>query len=141
MFNKTRSARKNSMQVDSRPHAAQVGATSLMEDDVYDAAGKRMGEIEEIILDTRTGCVRYVVVALGGFLGIGRKRFAIPWSALTPDLDYQRCVLDVTLMKMIAVPVFDDDPWLQRTVPTQRLENPLLPNLDTLLERSSHRNA
>lgn len=118
MFSSTRSAGKNSVRVDSNHLATQVGATSLMEDDVYNAAGERLGEIEEIILDTRTGCVRYVVLALGGFLGIGRKRFAIPWSALTPDLNYQRCVLDVTLMKLMAVSVFHDDPWLQQARPS-----------------------
>jgi sporulation protein YlmC with PRC-barrel domain len=122
MFDTIRSAAKSSVRVDSNPRATQVGVTSLMDDDIYDAAGKYLGEIDEIILDTRTGCVRYVVLAFGGFLGIGRKRFAIPWSALTPDLNYQRCVLDVAQMQLMAAPVFDDDPWLQRTDPTRGLE-------------------
>jgi len=95
-----------------------VGTTSLIEDDVYDAAGKFLGEIEEIVLDVRTGCVRYAVLAVGGFLGLGRKRFAVPWSALTPDADYQRCIVDVTLMRLMAVPVPKNDPWLQRADPT-----------------------
>jgi sporulation protein YlmC with PRC-barrel domain len=122
MFDTIRSAAKNSVRVDSNPRAAQVGVKSLMGDGVYDTAGKCLGAIEEIILDTRTGCVRYVVLALGGFLGIGRKRVAIPWSALTPDLNYQRCVLDVAQMQLMAVPVFDDDPWLQRSHATRGLE-------------------
>ena len=141
MFNRTRSAEKNSLRVDGNHLALQVGATSLLEDDVYDAAGKHMGEIEEIILDTRTGCVRYVVLTLGGFLGIGCKRFGIPWSALTPDLNYQRCVVNVAQMSLMAVPVFDDDPWLQRTVPIRRQEDPVLLNQVSLLGRTSHRNA
>ncbi len=85
-----------------------------MEDAVYDPSGRRIGEVEEMILDVRTGCVRYVVLAFGGFLGIGRKRVAVPWSALTPDLDSQRCVLDVAVMHLMAVPVVNEDPWLQR---------------------------
>ena len=141
MFDKPRSAGKSSVRVDSTPRATQVGVTSLMEDGVYDAAGKCLGEIEEVILDTRTGCVRYVVLALGGFLGIGRKRFAIPWSAMTPDLNYQRCVLDVAQMKLTAVPVFDDDPWLQWTDPTQGREKPFLLRQRTLLGRTSNRNS
>ncbi len=135
MFDRIRSARKSSVIVDSNPRATQVGATSLMQDDVYDAAGKCLGEIEEMILDTRHGCVRYVVLAFGGFLGIGRKRFAIPWSALTPDLNYQRSVLDVAQMGLMAVPVLDDDPWLQRTDATRSLENRFLLRERVLLGR------
>ncbi len=124
MFDTTGSASNSSMRVDYNPRAAQVGVMSLMEDKVFDAEGMYQGRIEEMILDTHTGCIRYVVVAFGGFLGIGRKRFAVPWSALTPDLKYQRCVLNVIKMKLMAVPVFDDDPWLRRTDPTRGLANP-----------------
>ena len=85
-----------------------LGARTLIEDDVYDASGKCLGEIEDIVLDTRTGCVRYAILALGGFLGIGCKRFAVPWSALTPDANYRRCVVNVAHMKIMAVPIFDD---------------------------------
>jgi sporulation protein YlmC with PRC-barrel domain len=49
-----------------------VGTSSLIEDDVYDTAGNFLGEIEEIVLDTRIGCVRYAVLAHGGFGGSGR---------------------------------------------------------------------
>src|ERR1700693_5130040 len=114
MFNRTGSNSRVTKRAGVRTNNRFVGTTSLIQDDVYDTAGKFLGEIEEIVLDTRAGCVRHAVVALGGFLGIGRKRFAIPWSALTPDLNYQRCVLDVAQMQLMAAPVFDDDPWLQR---------------------------
>ena len=107
------------MRFDPKPRAEQVGTRSLIQDDVYDAEGKRIGEVEEMILDIRTGCVRYVVLSVGGFLGIGCKRVAVPWSALTPDLDSQRCVLKVAAMRLMAVPVFDEDPWLQRCDPSR----------------------
>ena len=103
-----------SVRADSTTNACLLGTTSLIKDHVYDAAGKFLGEIEEILIDARTGCVRYAVLALGGFLGIGRKRFAVPWSALTPDVDYRRCIVDVALMHLMALPVPQDDPWLRR---------------------------
>ena len=104
--------------VDATTTPCLLGTTSLIEDDVYDAAGKHLGEIEEIVLDVRTGCVRYAVLALGGFLGIGQKRFAVPWSALTPDVAYRRCTVDVALMRLMAVSVPRNDPWLQQSHPT-----------------------
>jgi hypothetical protein len=126
MFNRMRANPRISARVDSTTNACLLGTTSLIKGHVYDAAGKFLGEIEEILIDARTGCVRYGVLALGGFLGIGRKRFAVPWSALTPDADYRRCIVDVTLMKLMALPVPQDDPWLQRADITWSKESPYL---------------
>lgn len=123
MFGTIRRAGKRSEKSDAFPGATQMGVKSLMEYTVYDAAGKCLGEVGELILDTRTGCVRFVVLSMGGTLGFGCKRVAIPWSALTPDIKRRRCVLDVTKMALTAVRVFDDDPWLQRTDAIRRLEN------------------
>ena len=113
MLNKMRTGPRSSVG-DSPKNAGLLGTSSLIEDDVYDAAGKFLGQIEEIVLDARTGCVRYAVLGLGGFLGIGRKRLAVPWRALTPDPNYRRCIVDVTLMHLMAVSVPKDDPWLRR---------------------------
>jgi hypothetical protein len=126
MFNRMRTKPQISARVDSTTNACLLGTTSLIEDDVYDVAGKFLGEIEEILIDGRTGCVRYAVLALGGFLGIGRKRIAVPWSALTPDADYRRCIVDVALMQLMALAVPQDDPWLRRADLTQSKENPYL---------------
>jgi hypothetical protein len=93
---------------------------SLVANSVYDAEGNLVGKLEEIVIDTRTGCVRHVVLAVGGVLGIGRRRLAVPWSALSPDARYRRCVVDVTQMQLTAVRVPDDDPWLQRNDSTRR---------------------
>lgn len=119
MFDSIKSTRQRPVRFDPEPRAEQVGARSLIQYDVYDPGGKRIGEVEEMALDIRTGCVRYVVLSVGGFLGIGRKRVAVPWSALTPDLDSQRCVLKVAAMQLMAVPVFDEDPWQQRYDPSR----------------------
>jgi hypothetical protein len=91
-----------------------LGMQTLLGNRLYDAAGNLVGKLEEIIIDVRTGCVRHVVIAAGGIMGIGKKRLAIPWSALTPDPDYRRCVVDIAHIQLTAVPVPPDDPWLQR---------------------------
>jgi sporulation protein YlmC with PRC-barrel domain len=43
--------------------------------------GEKLGDIEQIAIDTN-GRVNYAVVSVGGFLGIGERRVAIPWDAL-----------------------------------------------------------
>ena len=115
MFNTMNTDPRISVAVDSTTNAYLLKATSLIKDDVYDAGGKLLGRIEEILIDSRSGCVRYAVLGLGGFLGIGRKRFAVPWSSLTPDVNQRRCIVDVTLLRLMAVPVSRGDPSLRRT--------------------------
>jgi sporulation protein YlmC with PRC-barrel domain len=123
MLNRMRTNPRISVGIDSSTNVRLLGTTSLIGDAVYDAAGRCLGEIEEIVLDARTGCVRYAVLALGGFLGIGRKRVAVPWRALTPDADYRRCVVDVALMQLTAVPIPQNGLWLQRADLTGSRQN------------------
>ena len=52
---------------------------------VYDAAGERLGTIDAIMLDKRSGKVAYAVMSFGGFLGIGERYHPLPWQALTYD--------------------------------------------------------
>ena len=87
------------------PSRHLLGMKSLVANRLYDADGNFVGKLEEVVLDVRSGCVRHVVVAVGGVMGIGRRRLAVPWSALTPDADYRRCVIDVAQMRLTAVQV------------------------------------
>jgi sporulation protein YlmC with PRC-barrel domain len=80
---------------------------------VYDAAGEFLGEIQEIVLDIHSGRIAYALIAVGGFLGLGRKIFAVPWSTVTLDRVYQRCVIDIGLERLIDAPGLDGD-LLQR---------------------------
>jgi len=49
---------------------------------VQDPGGEVVGSIAELVLDSQLRCVRYALVASGGFLGLGEQRFAVPWPAL-----------------------------------------------------------
>ena len=104
-----------------RPDTHLLGAQSLIANKLYDTEGNYVGKLEEIVLDVRTGCVRHVIVAVGGFFGLGTRRLAVPWSALEPDADYCRAVVDVAQMRLTAVRIPDDDPWLRHPAsPTPR---------------------
>jgi hypothetical protein len=45
---------------------------------VYDANGERMGTIQRVMLEKRSGHVAYAVLSFGGFLGIGSDSYPIP---------------------------------------------------------------
>lgn len=87
-----------------RPNANLLGARDLRGDAVYDSAGEYLGKIVEILVNVRVGCVAWAVVSVGGFLGIGRRRFAIPWNVISPDAQYKRCSLTIDQEQLMAPP-------------------------------------
>ena len=52
---------------------------------VYNANGDKLGSIDDLVIDKRSGNVRYAALEFGGFLGIGTDRYPIPWSMLKYD--------------------------------------------------------
>jgi sporulation protein YlmC with PRC-barrel domain len=88
-----------------------LSASTLIGDNVKNPEGEDLGKIEEIMIDVQNGRVAYAVLSFGGFLGIGNKLFAVPWSALTLDVEDKAFVLDVDKETLEAAPGFDQDDW------------------------------
>jgi hypothetical protein len=86
-------------------------ASSIIGTDVVNAKGDNLGEIKEVVIDPETGRVAYAVVAFGGFLSMGEKLFAIPFSAFKFDQDDNKYVLNVTKERLEKAPGFDADAW------------------------------
>ena len=86
-------------------------ASTLAGDSVRNSAGEDLGKIDELMIDIPSGKVAYAVLSSGGFLGMGDKLFAIPWSALTVDEDAKCFVLEVDKQKLWDAPGFDKDNW------------------------------
>jgi sporulation protein YlmC with PRC-barrel domain len=42
-----------------------------------------LGKIDDLVIDMKTGEVRYAAIAYGGVAGIGSKLFAVPWQKMT----------------------------------------------------------
>lgn len=53
--------------------------------DVLNAAGENVGDVRDLVFD-RAGRISTVVIGVGGFLGVGEKHVAVPFSALTYGL-------------------------------------------------------
>lgn len=88
-----------------------MAASSLEGDDVYNHLDEDLGTIKEIMIDVHSGRVAYAVLSSGGFLGIGDKLFAIPWSALTLDINRKCFILNVEADRLKNAPGFDKDHW------------------------------
>ncbi|MBT9520134.1 MAG: PRC-barrel domain-containing protein [Dechloromonas sp.] len=88
-----------------------LSASSLSSDDVYNPKGEKLGSIKDLMLDIQSGKVCYAVLSFGGFLSLGEKLFAVPWSALTVDTENKRLVMDTDEERLKNAPGFDTDNW------------------------------
>lgn len=60
-------------------------ASNLLGSAVYSADGDNLGDIDDMLIDLGNGDVRYVVISIGEFLGLGGELHAIPMNAFTVD--------------------------------------------------------
>lgn len=99
------------------PHANQrtgglvLSASTLSGDSVRNAADENLGDIKDLMIDVDTGNVAYAVLSFGGWLGMGDKLFAIPWSAFTVDTANHCLILNVPKERFKDAPGFDKDNW------------------------------
>ena len=93
------------------PGPEVMSAETLIGDSVVNSAGEDLGDIKAIMLDVTTGRIAYAVLSFGGFLGVGNKLFAIPWSALTLDAAEKRFILNIAKDRLENAPGFDKDHW------------------------------
>jgi sporulation protein YlmC with PRC-barrel domain len=88
-----------------------MSAGTLVGDTVKNRREEDIGNLEEIMIDLETGQVSYVVLAAGGFLGLGEKFFAIPWEMVSVDTDDEKVVIDLDKETLENAPGFDKDNW------------------------------
>ena len=63
-------------------HTSAIRAKKVIGTNVKDTAGKKIGEIEDVVLDKQSNNIMFAVVGFGGFLGMAEKYHPIPWSSL-----------------------------------------------------------
>lgn len=84
-----------------------------------------VGEINDFVLDSNNGKIRYAAVTYGGFPGFGNKMFAVPFEALTvlPNNNHEhdhRFLLKVDQEQLDGATGFDRDHWPDFTDPVYR---------------------
>ena len=97
--------------LDAGPGPRIMAASTLEGDEVVNSEGEKLGSIDEIMIDVTAGRIAYAVLSAGGMLGLGDKFFAIPWNALTLDVDRECFILDIDKERLENAPCFDKDAW------------------------------
>ncbi|MGD1094313.1 MAG: PRC-barrel domain-containing protein [Bryobacteraceae bacterium] len=88
-----------------------LAADTLTGNAVVNLQNEDLGKIEHLMIDLERGRIAYAVLSFGGFLGMGDKLFAIPWSALALDTVEKRFILNVNKELLKSAPGFDKDRW------------------------------
>ncbi|KAI3600926.1 antigen (plasmid) [Cupriavidus necator H850] len=101
----------NSEPDSSGPGPVIMAADTLDGNLVLGPGGDKLGKINHIMLDVPRGQIAYAVLSFGGFLGVGTKLFAVPWSALTLDTVRKSFVLGIDKERLEAAPGFDQNHW------------------------------
>ncbi|MBN8891097.1 MAG: hypothetical protein BGP12_08515 [Rhodospirillales bacterium 70-18] len=103
--------------------AAPTEVAGLLGYRVHDDTGKELGRIVDVLVDAE-GRVRGVVVDVGGFLGVGSRKVAIAWRALTFSSGKDGLVVAVavtTARIRLAPEVLPGKPIVMLDVPTPGL--------------------
>jgi len=87
-------------------HTAAIRATRVIGTSVYNTAGESIGTIEDVMLDKLSNGIMFAVIGFGGFLGIGEKYHAVPWSVLDYDEARSGYVVPFTREQLEAAPSY-----------------------------------
>ncbi|MGE0717596.1 MAG: PRC-barrel domain-containing protein [Alphaproteobacteria bacterium] len=77
--------------------------------EVRNAKDEELGTVEDVIVDSASGGIRYVIVSTGGWLGMGEDYVAVPWNALNATPGLNTLVLKVTQDTLENAPKVDPD--------------------------------
>lgn len=75
---------------------------------VRDGSGEEIGTVEELLIDVEEEKVRFLIVASGGFLGIGKDKTFIPVDAVS-HISNAQVLLNPTREQIAEAPEYDPD--------------------------------
>jgi hypothetical protein len=78
------------------PPRSLIASDRVIGTEVRRTDGSKVGRIERLMLDKRSGRVAYAVMSFGGFLGMGEEYYTLPWAVLRYDTALDAYVVDIT---------------------------------------------
>ena len=91
----------------SSGHTTAILASKVKGTNVYNAAGEKIGQVEDIILDKQSNRILFAALGFGGFVGIGEKYYPVPWSMLNYSDDKGGYVVPLTKDRLEKAPAYD----------------------------------
>ncbi len=76
---------------------------------VYNEAGEKLGSVDDLMIDKRSGQVVYAVLEFGGFLGMGTDRYPLPWNMLKYDTAMDGYVVPLEKARLEGAPRYPEN--------------------------------
>ena len=86
----------------ARPCAVAPAATlaartaNIIGTKVVNRRNEDLGMVEEVLIDVTNNRIGYLILSFCSFLGMGERRYAVPWKAMQHDDELNAYVLNVT---------------------------------------------
>ena len=95
--------------------------TNFYKQNVYDPSDNKIGDVDDVLID-KEGHVTAMIIGVGGFLGMGEKDVAIPFSALHASEKNNKwyLVLNTTKDALKAAPGYTYDKTKTSWLPAAR---------------------
>jgi sporulation protein YlmC with PRC-barrel domain len=85
-------------------HTTAIRAKKVLGTTVYDWAGKKIGSVEDVVLDKTSNNIMFAVLGFGGLMGMGEKYCPMPWSKLEYSEQMNGYTVDVNEAQLKAAP-------------------------------------
>ena len=73
------------MAMDEKEVGNLIGSDKVEGTAVYGSDERKIGSIERVMIDKKSGRVSYAVLGFGGILGLGNDHYPLPWQSLKYD--------------------------------------------------------
>lgn len=77
---------------------------------IKNAQGKDIGEIDQLVIDPKSGNVTHVVIGVGGLLGVGETKVVVPFADISLGAQHQggsKAVVTMDQAKLDTAPRFE----------------------------------
>ena len=86
-----------------------ISADKVSGTTVYNTQGEKLGAIYTVMIEKVSGQVRYAILEFGGFLGMGKDQYPLPWSVLKYDTSLGGYVVPLSKEQLEAAPHYNKD--------------------------------
>jgi hypothetical protein len=97
------------MVAEERETASLIGSDKVEGTAVYGPDDAKIGSIERVMIDKKSGRVSYAVLSFGGFLGIGDDHYPLPWQSLKYDTNVGGYRTGITETQLKGAPKYSND--------------------------------
>lgn len=97
------------MTIDEKESGNLIGSDKVEGTAVYGSDERKIGSIERVMIDKKSGRVSYAVLGFGGFLGLGNDHYPLPWQSLKYDTRLGGYVAGVTEDQLRNAPKYGNE--------------------------------